>query len=73
MFKVDAVDSYGTSKNNFVNSANYYKELDALTGKHIYSVTQLFFDAIVMNFLPKRSILFKTLTKSSTILEGTSK
>ena len=42
MFKVDA-GSYGTSKNNFVNSANHYKELDALTGKRINSITQLFF------------------------------
>ena len=46
MFKVDAVEDwflYGTSKNSFVNSANHYKELDALTGKRINSVTQLFF------------------------------
>ena len=38
MFKVDA-DSYGTSKNNFVNSAYHCKELDALTGKRINFVT----------------------------------
>ena len=43
MFKVHVVEDwllgYDTSKNNFVNSIYHYKELDALTGKRINSVT----------------------------------